>query len=29
MKINLKPDYYKYKGENKPKEYFIELVMRG
>lgn len=25
-KINLKPDYYRYKGKKKPKKYFINLI---
>jgi deoxyribonuclease (pyrimidine dimer) len=28
-KINLKPDYYRYKGEKKPKKYFIDLIKKG
>lgn len=28
-KINLKPKYYRYKGEKKTKKYFIDLIKRG
>ncbi len=28
-KINLKPKYYRYKGEKKPKKYFIALIKKG
>ena len=28
-KINLKPDYYRYKGEKKNKKFFIDLIKKG
>ena len=28
-KIKLKPEYYKYYSQNKPKKYFIELIKNG
>jgi deoxyribonuclease (pyrimidine dimer) len=28
-KINLKPDYYRYKGEKKPKKFFVDLIKKG
>ncbi|HJX49882.1 hypothetical protein A3K73_04575 [Candidatus Pacearchaeota archaeon RBG_13_36_9] len=28
-KINLKPDYYRYIGEKKPKKFFVNLIKKG
>ena len=28
-KINLKPDYYRYYGENKSKKYFLNLIKKN
>ena len=28
-KINLKPDYYRYGGEKKPKRFFVDLIKKG